>query len=566
MSDEFLINTYAAQWQSHPDITRLSDGSIVVVWDSLYSEDNGHFYYIGAQRFSSTGEPIGGELLLDSDISGQSTQPSIVALADGGYAVAWETAAGDFVSGESDIWTRSYDADGTPRGASVRVHPPHDRNQFAPDLAATADGGYIITWSNDVSADSADWTEVYARTFGADGRATSGVRHVNQLGEYDQDNSKATTLADGRVLITWESQNAGLPHDTTVDAVRGRFYSAAGRPLGDEFMVVAHNDGMSTDGTPGTGTSVDVAALHDGGFVVSWEESNWVGGDLEFQIRAQRYAADGGKVGKEIPLWSVESGSPYASAVEALDGGGFVVAWTAYGDGRAYQEVYAQVFDDDGRALGRHFKVNVASYDYADQELPEIQALDDGGFMIVYESEYLDGEDDAIAGRVFGQGTNGADREAMGWTGAFRALAGNDTITGTSGADSINLGTGNDSVKAGAGADTLIGGLGADRLNGGAGADRFVYTDVAHSLPNAMDTILRFESGRDRIDLARIDADQGARGNQSFAWIGDAAFSGKAGELRFANGQLAGDTNGDGTADFAIKITGDAVVPADLLF
>lgn len=565
MSDEFVINTYAAQWQRNPDITRLSDGSVIVVWDSFYSEDNGRFYYVAAQRFSATGEPIGGELLLDSDISGQSTHPSVIALADGGYAVAWETAAGEFVSGESDMWTRTFDADGTPRGASVRVHPPHDRNQFAADLAATADGGYILTWSNDLSADSDEWSEVYARTFGADGRPTGAIRHVNQLGEYDQDNSKATTLADGRVLITWESQNAGLPHDAGVDAVRGRFYSAAGKPLGEEFMVVAHNDGMSTDGTPGTGTSVDVTALHDGGFLVSWRESNWVDGDLHFQIRAQRYGADGDKMGEEIGLWSVESGAPYASVVEALDDGGFVVAWTGYGDGRAYEEVYAQVYDDRGRALGRAFRVNVASYDYAEQDMPAIQALDDGGFMIVYESEYLDGDDDAIAGRIFGQGSNDADRETLRWTGTYRALDGHDAITGTGGADTINLGRGKDVARGLGGADTLIGGLGADRLNGGGGADTLVYASAEHSTAAAPDTILRFESGRDTIDLSAIDAVAGRKGNQAFTWIGADAFSGRAGEVRFANGTLVADVDGDRTADLLVRVTGDPVAQADLI-
>jgi hypothetical protein len=45
-------------------------------------------------------------------------------------------------------------------------------------------------------------------------------------------------------------------------------------------------------------------------------------------------------------------------------------------------------------------------------------------------------------------------------------------------------------------------------------------------------------------------------GNQAFSWIGGGAFSGTAGELRtFASGGYAwieGDTNGDGSADFAI--------------
>jgi hypothetical protein len=41
-----------------------------------------------------------------------------------------------------------------------------------------------------------------------------------------------------------------------------------------------------------------------------------------------------------------------------------------------------------------------------------------------------------------------------------------------------------------------------------------------------------------------------------------AAFSGAAGQLRFAGGILAGDVNGDGIADFEVKVTGAASLVA----
>ncbi len=68
-------------------------------------------------------------------------------------------------------------------------------------------------------------------------------------------------------------------------------------------------------------------------------------------------------------------------------------------------------------------------------------------------------------------------------------------------------------------------------------------------------------SGTDRIDLSRIDANSLAAGDQAFSWIGSNAFAGtgatSAGELRaFESGGyrwVEGDTNGDGSADFAIR-------------
>ena len=55
-------------------------------------------------------------------------------------------------------------------------------------------------------------------------------------------------------------------------------------------------------------------------------------------------------------------------------------------------------------------------------------------------------------------------------------------------------------------------------------------------------------------------------GDQAFAWIGDAAFSGTAGELRFAfagnTTTVTGDTDGDGAADFALWLTGQITLVA----
>jgi Ca2+-binding RTX toxin-like protein len=115
-----------------------------------------------------------------------------------------------------------------------------------------------------------------------------------------------------------------------------------------------------------------------------------------------------------------------------------------------------------------------------------------------------------------------------------------------------------DTLTGGSGADTLIGGLGADNLTGGLGADVFRYTTTAEA--NA-DVILDFDAAQgDVLDLSRIDANGAAAGNGVFVFLGGGAFSGVAGQLRFAGGQVLGDVNGDGLADFAITLSGVAAL------
>jgi Ca2+-binding RTX toxin-like protein len=123
-------------------------------------------------------------------------------------------------------------------------------------------------------------------------------------------------------------------------------------------------------------------------------------------------------------------------------------------------------------------------------------------------------------------------------------------------------GAGHDTLTAGDGADLLVGGARADGLTGGAGADTFRYDAAGDSIAGAEDLIGDFQTGLDKIDLSRIDADSATAGDQAFHWIGSNAFSGggapSAGELRvYENGGygwIEGDTDGDGLADLVIVL------------
>ena len=93
-------------------------------------------------------------------------------------------------------------------------------------------------------------------------------------------------------------------------------------------------------------------------------------------------------------------------------------------------------------------------------------------------------------------------------------------------------------------------------MEGGAGADGFVFLKANESIKGAQrDKILGFTHA-DEIDLSGIDANTHKAGNQKFKFIGGQDFRNLDGELRFAGGILAGDTNGNGIADFEVKVTG----------
>ncbi len=138
-------------------------------------------------------------------------------------------------------------------------------------------------------------------------------------------------------------------------------------------------------------------------------------------------------------------------------------------------------------------------------------------------------------------------------------------LRANAGASGLSL-TGNElanTIVGGTGNDTLTGGGGADVLTGGGGADTFLYASLLDSTVAASgrDTITDFSSAAgDKIDLHLLDAMSNIAGDQAFTFIGTNAFSGAAGELRYAasgsNTVISGDVNGDAKADFSILLSG----------
>ncbi|WP_426960182.1 beta strand repeat-containing protein [Muricoccus radiodurans] len=127
-----------------------------------------------------------------------------------------------------------------------------------------------------------------------------------------------------------------------------------------------------------------------------------------------------------------------------------------------------------------------------------------------------------------------------------------EEVVGGDGNDRIAItGAVGSRVEGGAGADTLIGGEGSDVLIGGSGADRFLFP--AGASPAATpDRIADFDGVSDLLVF------QGQlRG--SFVFRGDSAFTGAGrSEARFVDStdQLQVDTNGDGTAEVVVTLTG----------
>jgi hypothetical protein len=121
------------------------------------------------------------------------------------------------------------------------------------------------------------------------------------------------------------------------------------------------------------------------------------------------------------------------------------------------------------------------------------------------------------------------------------------------------------------GPDLLRGGLGRDYLTGGTEGDRFDFNSYAEAgLGATRDVVVDFShADGDKIDLHTLDADTNKTGNQDFTYIGDKAFTGRAGQVRYSDsdGLVQGDVNGDRNADFEVEVLHNpALVTADFIW
>jgi len=196
----FVINTQTQWFQGQQSVTALADGGFVVVWLNAAQD-----YTISMQRFDDAGGKVGSEVAVNSSSYTQSGQ-QVTALADGGFVVTWAWEGQDSpspASGEAGgVYAQLFDADGNRIGPLTLVNTTVVGGQDMPKIVALKDGGYAIVWQESVAANG-DGIEINAQVFDADGNKVGGELAVNVSESGNQSAQTVIALADGGFAITW---------------------------------------------------------------------------------------------------------------------------------------------------------------------------------------------------------------------------------------------------------------------------------------------------------------------------------------------------------------------------
>lgn len=430
------VNTTTAYSQEWSSMTALSDGGYVVTWSSN-GHDNGYDENVYSQRYDALGHKVGGETLVNTSTSFNQFMPETASLANGGYVVTWIGWDGS----DFGIFAQQFNGGGARVNGEIRVNTAFSDYQTAPDITSLADGGFVITWSSR-GQDGSDFG-IYAQRYNATGGKVGGETLINTTTTNSQVDSAVAGLSDGGYVITWES----FGQDGSLDGIYAQRFNSSGSKVGGETLVNTTIEGYQSHST--------ITGLANGGYVISW------GGYYEDDLYAQCFDAAGNKVGGEtkVNTSAVWQDSP---KVVSLTGGGYIIAW----DGAL------QRFDDNGNKVGAEQSINFNQYSaYA----VDICALADGGYIVSWTGQngILADSNDIYTLRYDANG-NPWGPPLVEVTGT----AGNDTIRAGAGKQYLQGLEGSDRLYGGDGNDTLSGGAGSDTLEGGDGNDTYILSDA----------------------------------------------------------------------------------------
>jgi FG-GAP-like repeat len=362
--------------QSDPQIVDIGSGRYVVVWTEAAGgpiATTPGSDLVG-QIFDARGNRIGTEFRANLSFFADNEQNAALDTRPAGGFVMLYT---DTDAAGTSIRAQSYDVNGSLVGgapSTIQADTSTD-TLSSPALAVRSNGSYLVTYGRSTEAGGPLSTSTVGRIVSAAGAVGSEFTIADAAVVGATFNTDVDVLSDGNYVVVYEHQPGFSAFaaayqilDSTGAFVRGGDF---GGPLafdvhvaaltGGSFVTVwTEEDGDAPVGGSGSGIAArvdngagapatflivntfvagdqvrpDVAALNDGGFVVTWLNNN-LG-----LVRGQRFDAAGTKVGVEFTAGDM--GSEANPVVASLGDGRFAVDFAQIsGD----DDIWATIFD-----------------------------------------------------------------------------------------------------------------------------------------------------------------------------------------------------------------------------
>jgi Ca2+-binding RTX toxin-like protein len=476
--------------------------------------------------------PVGPEVIVNIIDDGKQYRPFFAALATGGYVIGWQDESGlGSPPGDisDDVRYAVYDAFGNrvSGGNDLIANTEKLSAQFEGAASGFTDGSFVMVWTDASETDpDFDNRAVRGQIFNSDGSKSGDDFIINETYPLSQDEPSVAVLTNGKFVVTWTSEDDDA---SGARQVIGRVFNADGSPSTDEFVINTNQDVGDQGGST-------VIALSTGGFAVVWDDrENTDVTDNQTASYIRLYAANGTSLGPALVANNATAGDPQDISVTEMADGRLLVVWSDYdfnappGDGSggsirarfldpasgifsprinvnttvlndqvdpqvaalpdgqwvvvwtdksgspdddSFNCVRMQVFDAAGAKVGTEILVN--SETLFDQENPVITVLKDGRFVVAWQDGSQTGSDTSafsIRSQVYDARLAAIDIDGTADADSFQGTDFADTLEGLAGGDTLKAGGGADFVFGGVGVDFLFGEGGDDELEGGADND-----------------------------------------------------------------------------------------------
>ena len=258
-TSDIRVNSFIKDQQSRPVISALSDGGAIVAWQSL--NQDGHMFGIYARKLSASGALVGNEFLVNQATRYNQRNPDVATLTNGNVIIVWVSEQERFLTttysaGSVDVYARLFDASGNAVSSEILIN---SGNNFCanPSVAALANGGFTVVWSEKDALSSSNSWEILGRSFSTEGLATGGDFKINSTTYGDQYRPKISAVGNDCAVV-WTS----LAQDGDREGVYGRLLQGGAQLSGNEFRV--NNTTVSRQILPA------IASDGSGRFLVSW--------------------------------------------------------------------------------------------------------------------------------------------------------------------------------------------------------------------------------------------------------------------------------------------------------
>lgn len=252
-----------------------------------------------------------------------------------------------------------------------------------PKVKALPNGGYVVVYQ-----ETTDGQDIWFEFRDALGRVTTASRSFVQPG--DQNKADVAVLANGDVVITWETPGSGTGQD-----IKARIFDIHGNAKTAEFYVGRQLNNWADQVNP------NITALSNGGFAIAFDDVNTGAQIKQSYAKVEIFNANGVLVRQQI-AFDTRVTKTEDARVTQLSSGEVVLGYSLWGPdaGEGSDARYDRFADVGGRITSGE---SLAASNSSAYDMAALAALPNGTFAGIYFAGPTDlSTRGSISGKIMG--------------------------------------------------------------------------------------------------------------------------------------------------------------------